>query len=94
MGGVEVDCPTCNGTGYVNWGAHIIPGYVFATYKIVEATDATEYSALSSGNKTAYGMIISLGTVDLAEGTSTRTKLWDMFGAETTTRANLETLVE
>ena len=91
--GIEIDCPNCGGTSYINWGAHVIPGYVFATYKIVEATIASEYSALSTANKTAYGMIVSLGTVDLSDGTATKDKLWDMFGAETTTRANLETLV-
>ncbi len=67
--------------------------HIFHTYKIVEATITSEYSALSTANKTAYGMIISLGTVDLAVGTATKDKLWDMFGAETTTRANLEALI-
>ena len=69
------------------------PDDVYPTYKIIEATDATEYAALSDANKDAYKMIVSCGTVDLADGTVVRTKLMAMFGAGTTTRANLVELV-
>ena len=101
---IEDNCSRCLGEKYIFLGwcsvnTSILPDgteltqTVFPTYKIVEATVTSEYSALSTANKTAYGMIISLGTVDLSDGTATKDKLWDMFGAETTTRANLETLV-
>jgi len=69
-------------------------GNIFATYKIVDATDSTEYGNLSAANKEAYKMIVSCGVVDLTEGTSIRTKLWSMFGEGTTTRENLEALLE
>jgi hypothetical protein len=67
--------------------------YIFPTYEISDATDATEYAALSDGNKDAYGMIISMGTVSLMDGTNTKVTLWALFGAGTTTRANLEALL-
>ena len=64
-----------------------------ATYKIMEATDIDEYNALSDSNKNAYGMLISCGVVDLSDGTQIRTNLWSMFDSESTTRANLITLL-
>ena len=69
------------------------PDNVYPTYKIIEATDATEYAALSDANKDVYKMILSCGTVDLSDGTEVRARLLAMFGAGTTTRANLVTLV-
>ena len=63
------------------------------TYRILEATDITEYNALSDGNKSAYQIILSCGIVDYREGSSARTKLWSMFGEGTTTRENLEALI-
>lgn len=102
-----ITCVTCNGTGLEGGfpcsgcggnkktllRADHFPDDIFPTYKVVEATDDTEYSALSSAQKTVYSMIISLGTVDLSSGTAIKTKLWNMFGAGTTTRANLEALI-
>jgi hypothetical protein len=66
---------------------------VYPTYRIFEATDDAEYSALSAANKSIYGLILSCGSVDLSAGTSVREKLMAMFGAGTTTRANLAELV-
>ena len=102
-----ITCVTCNGAGYVGEGAcptcggrkttliraDHYPDGVYPTYKVVEATDDTEYAALSSAQKSTYGLIISLGTVDLSSGTAIKTKLWTMFGEGTTTRANLEALI-
>ena len=62
------------------------------TYKIIEATDQTEYNALSDNNKDRYALIISAGRVDFEEGTIVKATLWAMFGEGTTTRANLEAL--
>lgn len=89
-------CPVCSSIGRIDFaevGATDEVSYIFPTHKISDATDATEYAALSDGNKAAYGMIISMGTVSLAEGTNTRLTLWALFGEGTTTRANLEALL-
>jgi hypothetical protein len=59
------------------------------TYRIVEATDSTEYNALSDTNKGRYALIISAGLVDLMDGTAIRSTLWSMFGDGTTTRDNI-----
>ena len=56
------------------------PVYIIhATYKILEATDPTEWSALSADNKVFYNIIISAGTINFAEGTLVRTILLGMF---------------
>ena len=91
-------CGHCGGTGRISSGDiakldEIKPTNVYYTYKIVEATDNTEYAALASAQKTSYHLITSLGMVDLSEGTAIRNKLWTMFGEGTTTRANLESLI-
>lgn len=92
-------CGYCGGTGTMSAGSiakldEIKPTNTYYTYEIVEATDDTEYTALTSAQKTTYHLITSLGMVDLSEGTAIRSKLWTMFGEGTTTRANLETLIE
>lgn len=62
------------------------------TYRIVEATDPTEYNALSDTNKARYALIISAGLVDIADGTTIRSTLRAMFGDGTTTGANIAAL--
>jgi len=86
-------CLSCGGDGKLEHLVSMLPDDVYPTYKILEATDATEYAALSDANKDAYKMIISCGTVDLADGAVARDRLLAMFGAGTTTRANLVELV-
>jgi len=66
---------------------------IFATYNIIEATVASEYNVLSDANKDAYRQIISCGVVDLSDGTEIRTKLWNIFDENSTTRASLITLL-
>ena len=94
-------CPNCDGDGCVFcresglvWFGILedILGLVLA-YEILDATDATEYNALSDANKDAYGLIISCGMVNLLDGSPSRTKLWNIFGEGTDTRTNLEILV-
>ena len=63
-----------------------------ATYKIVEATDEAEFTALTDGQRYIYQLIISLGVADLSEGTKVRTQLFAMFPEGSVTRANLLTL--
>jgi hypothetical protein len=66
---------------------------IYPTYLIMEATDASEFNALSDDNKDAYRQIISCGNADLGAGTAVHTKLLNMFDAQSTTRANLITLL-
>lgn len=63
------------------------------SYRILEATEPSEYNALSSANKSRYQLIISAGVVDYREGSLVRTVLWGIFGAGSETRANLEALI-
>lgn len=90
------ECDQCHGAGKytVSWVAILNridpPAEKFVySYQIVEATDDSEYAALSAGNKSLYALIISLGIVDLSMGTKVRAMLADMFGPGTVTRANL-----
>ena len=64
-------------------------GGVIASCQIINATVNSEYNSLSDNHKEIYKMIISCGVLDLTEGTSIRTKLWNMFDENSTTRANL-----
>ena len=67
--------------------------YIVPTYLVSEATVDAEYSTMSAAQKATYGMLISMGELNLSTGTAIRDKLWSMFPSTTTTRANLETLV-
>ena len=98
---LEDDCDHCSGTGFLSFGevGSDIDVPVLATridtptHHILECTTASEYTALSAANKDAYRQIISCGEVDLSDGTGIRTKLWNMFDENSTTRANLITLL-
>lgn len=94
QGSGELPCnwPGCNETGFIEFG--LFAGLdCYYTYEISEATDPTEWNALSAGNKTAYATILSMGVVDLSDGTAVKSTLWALFGSGTTTRANLEALI-
>ena len=84
-----ITCPRCLGEKELFWGHMQKIGNIVATYQVSEATDATEWNALSDGQKDAYAMILSMGTVDLTDGTSVRTTLWGLFDSESDTRAAL-----
>ena len=88
---IQVPCPYCDATGLVPWAT--FPNPYVRTFNIIDNTDSTEYNALSDANKDAYKMIVSSGVVDLSDGTSIRTKLWNMFDDQSTTRANIITLL-
>lgn len=94
-GEILVDpCPSCLGTGNVKAKQEdVLEENVVYAYEILDATDTTEYNALSDANKDAYKMILMCGIVDLTEGTQSHTKLWNIFGEGTTTRTNLEALL-
>ncbi len=98
-----VPCSYCSGNEVILWGEleidlGVLLGKSFkdnlvATYQILEATDTDEYNALSDSNKNAYNMALQCGIVDLTDGTQVRANLWAMFDSESTTRANLITLL-
>lgn len=71
-----------------------LPVNIFYSYKIWEATNLTEFMALSDANKDSYRGLVRMGTIDLNEGSHSRNTLWTLFGSETTTRANLLALLE
>jgi hypothetical protein len=66
---------------------------VVFTYEVSDNTVVAEYNALSDAQKDNYNVILSMGIVDLSAGTTTRASLWSMFDSESTTRANLLTLI-
>lgn len=70
-----------------------LPTNVFFSHKIWEATDVTEFAALSEANKDSYRGLVRMGTVDLNEGSNSRTVLWNLFNAESDTRAALLALL-
>jgi len=90
-GGPQVECVGCGGSGKVSVAT--FGDSIYFTYQIAEVTDIPEYNALSVALKQAYRDIISMGIVDLADGTAIRATLWAMFDAQSTTRANLITLL-
>lgn len=94
----SMPCDHCGGTGYWSFGEiGSNPGSAgradFHTHEILEATVGAEYNALSDANKDAYVLIISCGIINLTDGNALRAKLWNMFDDQSTTRANLITLL-
>jgi hypothetical protein len=69
-------------------------GKFFFAYQILEATDASEYLALSDNNKEAYRLIISCGRIMLNDDSSLKTKLLTMFPSGTATHSSLESLID
>lgn len=63
--------------------------FTVETSRIFELTEPSEYLALNENNKHAYDVIMSLGKVDLNEGTLVHTFLWGMFGENTVTGGKL-----
>ena len=88
-------CRKCLGAGSVITSVldDLLPDDVFHSYIVFEATDLTEYSALSSGNKETYQLLLSFGQVNLADGSNAFDLLKSMFGPGSTTRANLLALL-
>ena len=92
----DFPCPRCVALGFITPDiatAQFFDTSIVSTYQVMEATDQTEFGALSDSNKTAYRDAMSCGTVDLTDGTQIRAALWSMFDAQSTTRANLITLL-
>lgn len=62
----------------------IIPAYI-----IYNAIVPSEFSALTNANQALVRDILNQGTVDGTQGKTARTVMLQVFGAATTTRANL-----
>jgi len=75
------------------WLKLLTPDGVFPSYQILECIDATEYNALTDAKKEGVGHILMCGLVDMNDGKAGKTRLWNWFGAESTTVANLTTLI-
>jgi len=54
-----------------------------------ECTLLAEYAALAQAARDAYQVLVSLGSIDVSEGSNSRMALAVLFGAGTQTRANL-----
>jgi hypothetical protein len=67
--------------------------YLVETYSIYEATVLGEWKQLTDEDKQRYALIISCSKVNLSEGAVTRDTLWSLFKGNSTTRANLEALL-
>jgi hypothetical protein len=90
---VEYDCDLCGGTGVYESGTLALDeGYFFST-EIFEATALNEYKALNADEKAMYDLILSMGIVNLSDGSEAKSELWDIFGRASTTRANLISLI-
>ena len=86
-------CPRCNDAGttdvyFVDHGDN-----VFHSYIILEELDATEHAALTDAQKDGILHLLTCGFVDLNTGKAGRVRLWNWFGAESTTVANLTALL-
>jgi len=86
-------CPVCGGDGIIDYEYIGLPVGVFYSYQVFEATDLSEYNALNDANKGHYNILVSLGYIDLSEGSNAFNLLQNMFGPGTTTRANLLALI-
>lgn len=93
--GVDVTCPDCAGAKRLELCEidSVFTDNVFHSYKVFEATDLTEYNALTDAQKERYQLILGMGQVDLNDGSNAFDLLKGMFGPSTTTRANLLALL-
>ena len=66
---------------------------VVASWKVLECLDATEHAALTDTQKDGVLHLLACGQVDLNDGKAGKVRLWNWFGAESTTVANLITLI-
>ena len=70
-----------------------VPDNVFDAYIVLEELDATEHNALTDSQKDGVLHLLACGKVDLNDGKAGKTRLWNWFGAESTTVANLTALL-
>jgi len=89
----EVECDVCSGMGQRVSACVYNETNIFHSYEILEELDATEHNALTAAQKDGILIILACGLVDLNEGKVGRVRLWNWFGAESTTVANLTALL-
>lgn len=87
------ECSACEGTGKFLWGLYHFGDNIFSSHTILEALDITEHNALTDGEKEGVLLLLSCGRVDLNDGKAGKVRLWNWFGAESTTVANLTALI-
>ncbi len=87
------DCKRCGGVGYVDllWIDH--GDNVFHSHVILEELDPTEHANLTAATKAGVLIILACGLVDLNDGKAGKVRLWNWFGSESTTVANLTALL-
>ena len=91
--GDPLECQACVGEGYIIWGERDDPDNICFSYKVLECLDATEHAALTDTQKDGVLHLLACGLVDLNDGKAGKTRLWNWFGAESTTVANLTALI-
>ena len=85
-------CYHCGGEGKMLVGDLSIPN-VFHAYEVLECLDATEHAALTDTQKDGVLHLLACGRVDLNDGKAGKERLWNWFGEESTTVANLTALI-
>jgi hypothetical protein len=88
----SADCPACGASGYLFRGYIFSLEKIFPAYLVFEEFDDTEYAGLDDDSKLELSILLGAGHVDLNTGQRGRTRLWAIFGAGSTTVANLTTL--
>jgi len=87
-----IACYHCGGAGRMLMGELDILN-VFNSYEVLECLDATEHAALTDTQKDGILHILACGRVDLNDGKAGKVRLWNWFGAESTTVVNLTALI-
>jgi len=87
------ECDKCGGTNINVFYDIKPPTNVFYSYMILECLDATEHDALTDTEKEGVKILLMCGLVDLNDGKAGKVRLWNWFGAESTTVANLTALL-
>jgi len=88
-----IPCSACNYEGYREVFQIDDPVNVFGSYEILEELDPTEHNALTATKKNGILILLACGKVDLNDGKAGKVRLWNWFGAESTTVANLTALL-
>lgn len=86
---VNDPCHACAGTGKIYLGVVCLGDNIFFSHRILEALDPTEHAALTATQKDGLKILLSCGRVDLNDGKAGKVRLWNWFGGESTTVANL-----
>ncbi len=71
-----------------------VPRTAITIAELWEHTDLAEYKGLGVAERQAYSVLMSLGTIDVSEGTNTRTALATLFPAGSATRDSLVALAQ